>query len=119
MIRTMESILGLPPMNNNDAFSSLIASEFSGLGDQPPFSADYANQQNGLIYKANPPLEALGNTPAAQGERASMKMDFTHADRADSQKLNIILWQNAMGDTPVPSQLLVKHKKQKKDDDDD
>ena len=119
MIRTMESVLSLPPMNNNDAFSSLIASEFSGPGDQLPFAADYSNQQNGLIYQANPPLKALGNTPAAQGERASTKMDFTHADRADSQKLNIILWQNAMGDTPVPEQLLVKHKKQKKDDDDD
>jgi hypothetical protein len=119
MIRTMESVLGLPPMNNNDAFSSLIASEFSGPGDQPAFNADYANQKNSLIYQANPPLKALGNTPAAQAERASMKMDFTHADRADSQKLNIILWQNAMGDAPVPAQLLVKHHKPKKDDDDD
>jgi DNA-binding beta-propeller fold protein YncE len=119
MVRTMESVLGLPPMNNNDAFSSLMAPEFSGAGDQPPFTADYSNQQNGLIYAANPPLKALGNTPAAQGERASMKMDFTHADRADSDKLNIILWQNATSNAPIPPQLLVKHHKPKKDDDDD
>jgi DNA-binding beta-propeller fold protein YncE len=120
MVRTMESVLGLPPMNNNDAFCSLIASEFSGPGDQPPFTADYSDQQNGLIYQANPPLKALGNNPvAAAGERASMKMDFTHADRADSSKLNIILWQNAMGNAPIPPQLLVKHRKPKKDDDDD
>jgi hypothetical protein len=46
-------------------------------------------------------------------------MDFTHADRADSLKLNIILWQNAMGNAPIPPQLLVKHRKPKKDDDDD
>ncbi len=32
VVRTMESLLGLPPMNNNDAFSSLISSEFSGAG---------------------------------------------------------------------------------------
>jgi DNA-binding beta-propeller fold protein YncE len=119
MVRTMESVLGLPPMNNNDAFSSLMAPEFSGPGDQPPFTADYSNEQNKLIYQANPPLKALGNLPAAQGERASMKMDFTHADRADSQKLNIILWQNAMGNAPIPGQLLVKRHKAKKDDDDD
>jgi DNA-binding beta-propeller fold protein YncE len=120
MVRTMESVLGLPPMNNNDAYCSLIASEFSGPGDQPPFVADFSNDQNGLIYQANPPLKALGkSTPAAQGERASTKMDFRHADRADSRKLNIILWQNAMGDAPIPPQLLVKHHKAKKDDDDD
>jgi len=26
-----------------------------------------------------------------------MKMDFSHADRADAQKLNVILWKDAMG----------------------
>ena len=119
MIHTMEAILGLPPMNNDDAFSPLIASLFSGPGTQPPFKADYANEKNGLIYKANPPLSALRNNPiAAAGERASMKMDFSHADRADWQKLNIILWQNAKGNAPIPPQLLIKHKKQKDDDDD-
>jgi len=46
-------------------------------------------------------------------------MDFTHEDRADPQKLNVILWKDAMGDRPVPALLLEKRKKQKKDDDDD
>ncbi len=119
IIRTMEAILGLPPMNNDDAFSPVIASLFSGPGTQPPFNADYSNEKNRLIYKANPPLSALRNDPvAAAGERASMKMDFSHADRADWQKLNVILWQNARGNAPVPPQLLIKHKKQKDDDDD-
>jgi hypothetical protein len=45
-------------------------------------------------------------------------MDFSHADRADAQKLNVILWRDAMGDTPVPAQLTEKRKKAKKDDDD-
>ena len=35
VIRTMESLLGLPPMNNNDAFASLMTKEFSGPGTQP------------------------------------------------------------------------------------
>ena len=47
-----------------------------------------------------------------------MKMDFTHADRADTRKLNMILWQDAMGDKSAPAQLTEKHKKAKKDDDD-
>jgi hypothetical protein len=44
-------------------------------------------------------------------------MDFSHADRADSQKLNVILWEDAMGDRPVPAMLLEKRKKAKDADD--
>jgi hypothetical protein len=110
VIRTMETVLGLPPMNNNDAFSSMIGSEFTGVGDQAPFVADYSNRDNGLIYTAN------GRT--APGARESSKMDFSHADRADAQKLNVILWKDAMGDKPVPAALLERRKKTGKDDDD-
>jgi hypothetical protein len=50
-------------------------------------------------------------------------MDFTHADRADASKLNVILWRDAMGDEAVPAQLtgsrFGKQKKAKKDEDDD
>jgi hypothetical protein len=110
VVRTMEKLLGLPPMNNNDAFSSMIGSLFTGLGDQAPFSADYRNRDNGLIYKAN--------RKDAPGAEESRRMDFRHADRADAQKLNIILWRDAMGDKPVPPILLEKRKKAKKDDED-
>jgi YVTN family beta-propeller protein len=110
MVRTMETVLGLPPMNNNDALSSMMGSLFTGAGDQPAFDADYSNRDNKLIYTANP--------PNARGGAASAKMDFTHADRADAQKLNVILWQDAMGDRPVPVMLTEKRKKAKKDDDD-
>jgi hypothetical protein len=47
-----------------------------------------------------------------------MKMDFRHADRADAQKLNVILWKDAMGDKPVPTMLKERRKKTTKDDDD-
>jgi DNA-binding beta-propeller fold protein YncE len=110
VIRTMETLLGVPPMNNNDAFSSMISTLFIGAGDQAPFSADLTNRENGLIYTAN--------QKTAPGARESSKMDFTHEDRAPVQKLNVILWKDAMGDKPVPAQLKVKLK-DKKDDDDD
>ena len=48
-----------------------------------------------------------------------MKMDFRHADRADTQKLNVILWKDAKGDEPVPAMLKVRAKKTAKDADDD
>jgi hypothetical protein len=44
-------------------------------------------------------------------------MDFRHADRADSFKLNLILWQDAMGTQPPPAMLLEKRKTKKDDDD--
>jgi DNA-binding beta-propeller fold protein YncE len=110
VLRTMESLLGLPPMNNNDAFSSLIASEFTGAGDQAPFDADTSNRDNGLIYTAN--------AKQAPGAEESLKMDFRHADRADAQTLNVILWKDAMGTAPVPALLKQHHARTRKDDDD-
>jgi len=110
VVRTMETLLGLPPMNNNDAFSSMISTLFTGPGDQPAYSADYANRDNGLIYTAN--------TSVAPGAGESMKMDFRHADRADAQKLNVILWKDAMGSKPVPAMLTQHRKKTTKDEDD-
>ena len=118
VLRTMETLLGLPPMNNNDAFSSLLAPEFSGAGDQPAFVADRQNQDNGLIYQANPKVTAALDPLRAEGERESAKMDFRHADRADTQKLNVILWRDARGEAPVPALLTEKRRKAKKDDDD-
>jgi DNA-binding beta-propeller fold protein YncE len=109
MLRTIEDLVGIPPMNNNDAFAPPIASEFQGSGDQPAYNADYANQKNGLIYTAN--------TVHSYGASESMKMDFTHEDRANPLKLNVILWKDAMGNKPVPWMLL--HPKITKDSDDD
>jgi DNA-binding beta-propeller fold protein YncE len=110
-IRTMETLLGLPPMNNNDAFSSLISTLFTGPGDQPAYAADYSNRDNGLIYAANP--------RKGPGAEESMRMDFRHADHADTQKLNVILWKDTMGSKPVPTTLTERRAKAHQGDDDD
>src|SRR5215469_4043655 len=55
MVRTVEAVTGLPPMNNNDGRAAVMAPLFSGKGDQPAFVADYGNRDNGLIYQANAP----------------------------------------------------------------
>ncbi len=108
-LRTIEVLLGLPPMNNNDAFCSVIYPLFTGSGDQPAFDADYSNRDNGLIYTAN--------KKNAVGARESSKMDFSHEDRAPTEKLNVILWKDAMGSAPVPAMLKAHPKKNDKDDD--
>ena len=80
-------------------------------GNQPPFDADYRNQENGLIYQANP--------PHGQGAKESTKMDFTHADAVDTAKLNRILWRDRMGKRPEPKpQHTVLPASAKEEDDD-
>ena len=110
VVRTMETLLGLPPMNNNDALSSMISTLFTGPGDQPGYTADYSNRDNNLIYTAN--------KKTAPGAEESMKMDFRHADRADTQKLNVILWKDVKGNAPVPAMLKVRTRRPTKGDDD-
>ncbi len=94
MVHTMEALLGLPPMNNNDAFAAVMAPLFTGAGEQPPFKADYRNRDNGTIYQAN-----TASSPMA---KQSSELDFSVADAADHTVLNTILWKAAKGDVPMP-----------------
>ena len=96
MIHTMETLLGLPPMNNNDAHAAVMAPLFTGAGDQPAFKAEYRNRENGLIYQAN--------AKSAPGAKESAALDFSVADAADTEKLNSILWRAAKGDIAMPEQ---------------
>ncbi len=95
MVHTMETLLGLPPMNNNDARAPVMAPLFIGTGDQPPFKADYRNRDNGMIYQANP-----ANAP---GAKESAKLNFSVADAADTNVLNAVLWRAAKGNVPMPA----------------
>jgi DNA-binding beta-propeller fold protein YncE len=95
VIHTMETLLGLPPMNQNDAYAPVMGQLFSGKGDQPPYKADKRNLNNGLIYERN--------RHDAPGANVSEKMDFSRPDAADAQALNRVLWQDQMGDAPMPA----------------
>jgi len=93
-LRTMEALLGLPPMNANDARVPLMVSAFTGDGQHAPFTADYRNRENGMIYRVN--------SDSAPGAAASARMDFTHADAVDTQALNTILWHAMKGVSSSP-----------------
>ena len=95
LIHTMEMLLGLPPMNQNDAYAPVMGNLFSGLGDQPAYKADYRNLKNGLIYETN--------KREAPGAKVSEKMDFSRPDAADAAKLNRVLWRDRKGSTPMPA----------------
>jgi DNA-binding beta-propeller fold protein YncE len=95
MIHTMEMLLGLPPMNQNDAYAPVMAPMFSGSGNQAPFHADRRNLNNGLIYETN--------HNDAPGASDSSKMDFSRPDAAEAAKLNAVLWRDQKGDAPAPA----------------
>jgi len=95
LIHTIETLLSLPPMNQNDGYAPLMAPLFSGAGDQPPFTADWSNRDNSLIYQMNP--------EKGHGARESAQMEFTHPDAANPAMLNAILWRDRKGDQPMPA----------------
>jgi DNA-binding beta-propeller fold protein YncE len=95
LIHTMEMLLGLPPMNQNDAYAPAMGPMFSGAGNQPAFQADYRNLKNGLIYETN--------KRDARGANESARMDFSRPDAAGAAKLNKVLWRDQKGDSPAPA----------------
>jgi hypothetical protein len=95
LIHTMEMLLGLPPMNQNDAYAPAMGPLFTGPGNQPAFQADHRNFSNGLIYEMN--------HRDAQGATESTKMDFSRPDAAGAANLNEVLWRDKKGDTPIPA----------------
>src|SRR5208282_5142027 len=92
VVRTIESLLGVPPMNANDSRAAVMAPLFSGSGEQPVFSTDFRNRDNGLIYEMN-----------VKDWKEGKKLDFSHADAVDTALLNKILWQDRMGAVPMPA----------------
>jgi len=91
VVRTIESLLDVPPMNANDSRAAVMAPLFSGPGQQPVFTADYRNRDNGLIYEMN-----------TKEWKEGKNLDFSHADAVDTALLNKFLWQDRMGDAPMP-----------------
>lgn len=95
VIHTLETLLGLPPMNQNDAYAPLMGSLFTGAGDQPAYTVDNRNLKNGLIYEVN--------KRTAPGAKISSKMDFSRPDAAGATRLNRVLWRDQKGDAPMPA----------------
>jgi YVTN family beta-propeller protein len=92
MLRTMELILGLPPLSQFDAAATPMFDSFTDKLDPAPYVHEAARIN----------LEAV-NTKLAYGAERSGKMDFTEYDRIDDFELNEILWRAIKGaDAPLP-----------------
>ena len=82
ILRTIEEILDLPSMSQFDE----AATDFANLFTTQPNLEKYKAITPGVDMQARNPREG-------PGARASLKLDFSELDRADSRELNRILWQ--------------------------
>jgi YVTN family beta-propeller protein len=99
MIRTIEELLGMPPMNKFDAAALPMRSIFTSEPDYRPFGA-MPNQTP--LNRMNPLPDHLESSEKAAALE-STGMDFTHPDAAPEDRLNRILWHVAKGwDVPYP-----------------
>jgi YVTN family beta-propeller protein len=107
MLHTMEQILGLPPMNQQDAMAPLMFDCFTNVPDFAPYTA----------LPNNVPL-AEGTTftgPLTPKQRAwakkIQKMDFSKPDRINDDTYNRYVWFTIKGDARYPSEFVGGHGK--------
>jgi len=92
VLRTIELVLGLPPMSQYDAAATPMYNAFVGAPNLAPFRH----------VDPRVPLDER-NSPTAYGSIQSMMMDFSQEDRAPEALLNEILWRSIRGaNAPMP-----------------
>jgi len=93
MLRTMELLLGLPPMTQFDAAATPMYASFGTTADPAP----YQKKDSEVDLNAR-------NTSRAYGAKRSKEMDFDDVDRAPMYALNEILWKSIKGArSPMPA----------------
>jgi YVTN family beta-propeller protein len=94
VLRTIELVLGLPPMSQYDAAATPLFAAFAARPDPAP-------------YTARPARVSLTETngPDAPGAQASLRMNMIEADLAPERELNEIIWKSirgAVSEMPAP-----------------
>jgi len=92
MLRTIELLLGLPPMSQFDAAATPMYASFTDKADLKPYQ------------KIEPKIDVNEkNQQTAWGARESMLMDLDEVDRAPMLALNEIIWKSVRGaDSEMP-----------------
>jgi hypothetical protein len=92
MLRTMELILGLPPMTQYDAAATPMWRSLNNTADHPPF-------------RVRPVSVDLNekNTRTSEWQRLSESFDFTAEDKVNDFHFNEVIWRAVKGlDSPCP-----------------
>lgn len=98
MVRTMEQILGIPPLNIVDATALPM---FDCFLDKPA-SYSYTHLPNIIpLNRINRPLAELKGKAAAFARLSANKV-FKDVDEGEDDLMNRILWFAAKGNTPYP-----------------
>jgi len=106
-VRTIEEVLGLPPMNLNDALARPMADIFNTTPSSWSFTAAPAAilYSTKLPLPPKPPGLAMPKSAhtARYWARAMKGMDFEAEDRVDPLDFNHILWKGLKGNKPYPA----------------
>ena len=98
LVRTMELMLGLPPMNQLDATATPMADCFTAQPDFTPFTA--APNQIPLD-QMNPEVKAIRDPVQKKWAIASNKLPLDEADECPEDLFNRILWHAQKGSAAV------------------
>ncbi len=90
VLRTMELVLGLPPMSQYDAAATPLYAAFSPKADPAPYAVRPAKVD---VHETN--------RPDAPGAQASLLMDLSRPDAAPELELNEIVWKSVRGASAV------------------
>jgi YVTN family beta-propeller protein len=93
VVKTIELILGLPPLNQLDLSATPLRNCFQ---DRPDLTSYTCHPNLMPLDEMNPTLRALRG-PARYGAKKSLELDLEEEDRADEDTLNRILWHSARG----------------------
>jgi hypothetical protein len=103
MVKTIELILGLPPMNQLDLSATPMRNCFQERADLTPYTC----RPNSVpLDQMNLPLKKLRGQ-ALHWAKKSLELDLDEADKADEDTLNRILWHAMRGDeAPYPAKFV-------------
>ena len=100
LLRTMELMLGLPPMNQFDATATPM---FDCFTNKPDFTAFTALTNNVPLDEMNPPVKKIRDAQLRKDALASAKLPMSQPDQCNEDVLNRILWRATMGAQPYPA----------------
>jgi len=113
ILRTIEQILGLPPMNQFDATATPMFDCFTDKPDLTPFTAV---PNNVPLDEMNPSPKAINDPLLRKNAYTSARLNFRKIDACPEDTLNRILWHAMKGShAPYPAWAITRGA----DDDDD
>jgi YVTN family beta-propeller protein len=101
LLRTMELMLGLPPMNQMDATATPM---FDCFTNTPDFTAFTAVTNNVPLDEMNPPPKLISDPRLRKDAYVSAKLPLEKEDQCPEDLFNHILWRAMKGSqTPYPA----------------